>query len=278
MIEARNLTYYYPRAERPALNDLTLSIPAGQFCAVLGANGAGKSTLAYALTGFIPHFYRGRLEGKLEVAGKDVAQTPLAQLAGTVGFVFANPFNQITGAKFTVRQEIAFGLENLGVPRTEMAARVDEMLARLGLEEAAGRSPVALSGGQQQRLAIASVLVMRPRVLVLDEPTSQLDPAGSEAIFRLLRTLAGAQGITIFLASHKVALIADFADRALILAGGQIVDDGAPRTILADPELERLGIIPSAYTELAHLARQRGLGNDGGPLPVTLAQAEAFFR
>jgi len=278
MIEARHLTYHYPRAERPALNDLTLSIPAGQFCAVLGANGAGKSTLAYALTGFIPHFYRGRLEGKLEVAGNDVAQTPLAQLAGTVGFVFANPFNQITGAKFTVRQEIAFGLENLGVPPTEMAARVDEMLARMGLEEAADRSPIALSGGQQQRLAIASVLVMRPQVLVLDEPTSQLDPAGSEAIFRLLRTLAGDQEITIFLASHKVALIAEFADRALILSGGQIIDDGAPPAILADPGLERLGIIPSAYTELAHLARQRGLGNAGGPLPVTLAQAEAFFR
>lgn len=278
MIAAIDLTYHYPRADQPALANLNLTIPSGQFCAVLGANGAGKSTLAYALTGFIPHFFRGRLEGHLEVAGHDIAETPLARLAGEVGFVFANPFNQITGAKFTVRQEIAFGLENLGVPRAEMAARVDEMLTLLGLEQAAGRPPVALSGGQQQRLAIASVLVMRPRVLVLDEPTSQLDPAGSQAIFRLLRTLSDEQGITIVLTGHKVALIAEYADRALILTGGQIRADGAPREILADPELEQMGIIPSAYTELAHSARQRGLGNPDGPLPVTLAEAESFFR
>lgn len=277
MIEAHALTYYYPRAERPALSGLDLNIPAGQFCAVLGANGAGKSTLAYALTGFIPHFFRGRLEGRLDVAGHAIAQTPLAQLAGEIGFVFANPFNQITGAKFTVRQEIAFGLENLGVPRAEMVERVEEMLSLLGLEEAADRSPIALSGGQQQRLAIASVLVMRPRVLVLDEPTSQLDPAGSEAIFRLLRALATEQGITVVLTGHKVALIAEFAERVLILAAGRIVADGEPRAILADPDLERLGIMPSAYTEVAHLARQRGLGAPDGPLPVTLAEAKAFF-
>lgn len=278
MIHARNLTYHYPRAERPALAGIDLAIPRGQFCAVLGANGAGKSTLAYALTGFIPHFFRGQLEGSLEVAGYPVAETPLSQLAGEIGFVFANPFNQITGAKFTVRQEIAFGLENLGVPRAEMGERVNEMLTLLGIAEAAGRSPVALSGGQQQRLAIASVLVMRPRVLVLDEPTSQLDPAGSEVIFRLLRTLADEQEMTIFLTGHKVALIAAFADRALILADGQLVADGTPPEILADPDLERLGIRPSAYTELAHLARQRGLGVAEGRLPVTLVEAEAFFR
>ena len=278
MITASNLTYHYPRADKPALAGLDLTIPAGQFCAALGANGAGKSTLAYALTGFIPHFFHGRLEGHLEVAGHDIAHTPLSRLAGEVGFVFANPFNQITGAKFTVRQEIAFGLENLGVPRSEMVDRVDDMLARLGLDAVADRPPIALSGGQQQRLAIASVLVMRPRVLVFDEPTSQLDPAGSEAIFRLLRSLSDEQGITIVLTGHKVALIAEFADRALILNGGRLEADGAPRKVLADPDLAQLGILPSTYTELAHSARRRGLGNHDGPLPVTLAEAEAFFR
>ena len=167
MIHLGDVTYHYPRATTPALAGLSLDVPAGQFCAVIGANGAGKSTLCYTLAGFVPHFYRGKLTGRVEVAGIDVPAASLAALAGQVGLVFANPFNQITGARFTVREEIAFGLENMGVPLAEMGPRIDEVLRFAKLTDLAERSPFALSGGQQQRLALASVLVMRPPVIVL---------------------------------------------------------------------------------------------------------------
>ncbi|MFQ5856449.1 MAG: energy-coupling factor ABC transporter ATP-binding protein [Anaerolineae bacterium] len=278
MIHVENLTYTYPRAPKAALTGISLYIPQGQFCAVIGANGAGKSTLCYALTGFVPQFYRGTLEGAVRVAGKAVSQTPLSELAGEVGLVFPNPFNQITGARFTVREEIAFGLENLGVPRDEMLARVDEVLALTGLTELADRSPFALSGGQQQRLAIASVIVMRPRVLVLDEPTSQLDPVGTREVFAVLRALAEAGDTTVVLTEHKLEWVAVFADRVVVLADGQLVADGAPREILASPDMERYGVGQTRYTQVARRAQSRDLVPTGKPLPVTLDQAIEFFR
>ncbi len=189
MIEVTNVTYNYPRTESPALRDLNVAIPEGQMCAVVGANGAGKSTFCLALAGFVPEFYRGTLSGGITAAGVNVVDLSIAELSGTVGLVFSNPFNQITGARFTVRDEIAFGLENTGVPPDEMLARIDAVMEVTNLTELADRSPYGLSGGQQQRLAIASVLVMEPQVLVLDEPTSQLDPVGSREVFSVLRGL-----------------------------------------------------------------------------------------
>src|SRR3990170_6101865 len=177
MITVQDLTYTYPGATGPSLSGLSLTVPAGQVCAVIGANGAGKSTLCHALTGFIPHFFRGTLQGGLRVADLSIPDTPLAELAGTIGLVFQNPFNQITGARFSVLEEVAFGLENLGIPREEILDRCRSALRLTGLGSLGDRSPYALSGGQQQRLAIASMLAMRPRLLVLDETTSQLDPA-----------------------------------------------------------------------------------------------------
>ena len=277
MIHVENLTYSYPRAQEPALKDLDLDIPQGQFCAVAGANGAGKSTLCYALTGFVPHFYHGTLAGKVQVAGKDVPETPLAELAGERGLVFPNPFNQITGARFTVREEVAFGLENLGVPRDEMTGRVTEALALTGLAELAGRSPLALSGGQQQRLAIASVIVMRPRVLVLDEPTAQLDPVGTREVFAVLSELAAGE-TTVVLTEHKLEWIAVFAHRLILLVDGQIAADGPPQEVLAAADLEQVGLSPTRYTQVARQAQARGLVPPATPLPVTLEQAVGFFQ
>ncbi|MCI0397208.1 MAG: energy-coupling factor ABC transporter ATP-binding protein [Chloroflexi bacterium] len=277
-VVVENLTYTYPRAARPALDNLTLHIPEGQFCAIVGANGAGKTTLCHALTGFIPHFYRGTLAGDVQVVGKAIAQTPLADLAGEIGLVFANPFNQITGARFTVREEIAFGLENLGLPRDEMVARIAEVLALTGLEALADRSPYALSGGQQQRLAIASVIAMRPRLLVLDEPTSQLDPVGAREVFTVLRDLAAEGSATVVLAEHKLEWVAAFTDRVLALAGGRLVADGPPREVLAAPEIAQAGIGQTRYTIAARHASERRLAPAGKPLPVTLDQAVEFFQ
>jgi energy-coupling factor transporter ATP-binding protein EcfA2 len=278
MIRLSDVTYHYPRATEPALNGVTLDIPAGQFCAVIGANGAGKSTLCYTLAGFVPHFYRGNLTGRVEVAGIDVPAASLAALAGQVGLVFANPFNQITGARFTVREEIAFGLENLGVPPAEMETRIDQIMAFAGLSELADRSPFALSGGQQQRLAIASVLVMRPPVVVLDEPTSQLDPIGSKEVFAVLRDLAATDEATVVLAEQKLEWVAVFADRVIVLHEGCIVADGLPGDVLADDALRQYGLEPTRYTQAARAAAAAGLRPAGRELPVTLEEAVEYFR
>ena len=278
MIDIKNLTYTYPTTETPALVDVTLAVPPGQFCAVVGANGAGKSTLCYAIAGFVPHFYNGELHGQVQVAGIDVPAASLAQLAGEVGLVFANPFNQITGARFSVREEIAFGLENLAVPRDEMLARVDEALRLAGLADLGDRSPYELSGGQQQRVALASVLVMRPRVLVLDEPTSQLDPVGTREVFEMLHRLAAAGDTTVVLAEQKLEWAAVYADRVIVLDRGRIVRAGPPTAVLSDPDLARYGLAATRYTQAARLAGARGLVPPDRPLPVTLEQAAGFFR
>ena len=277
MISLRNFSYRYPRQENFALQGIDLEIKAGQFCGVVGANGAGKSTLCHALTGFIPHFFRGTLQGEVRVANFSIPDTPLAELAGITGLVFQNPFNQITGARFSVLEEVAFGLENLGIAREEILDRCRSALELTGLQVLADRSPYDLSGGQMQRLAIASMLAMRPRVLVLDEPTSQLDPAGTEAVFLHLRQLASTGQTTVLLVEHKLEWIAAFADRVLVLSAGSLAADGTPRQVLGSADLERAGLRPSRYTLAARRAQKLGLAS-AGPLPVTLEQAVEFLR
>jgi energy-coupling factor transporter ATP-binding protein EcfA2 len=278
MIALHNVHYTYPGSELPTLHELTLSVPSGQFCALVGPNRAGKSTLCYVLSGFIPHFYRGKLAGDVQVAGVDVPRTSLAELAGVVGLVFQNPFNQISGARFSVREEVAFGLENLGVPREEILPRVDQALALVGLGALADRSPYALSGGEQQRLALASVMVMRPKVLVLDEPTAQLDPRGTRAVFEALRRISAQGKTTVFMVEHKLEWVATFADRVVVLEQGRLVADGDPRAILGSPAAWGRGVGRTRYTEAAQRGGERGLIHASGPLPVTLEQATRFFQ
>jgi energy-coupling factor transport system ATP-binding protein len=278
VIRIQDFSYTYPGTLHPALKEINLQSPIGQFCGIVGANGAGKSTLCYALTGFIPHFYHGDIEGHARVAGRDVAETPLGELAGEIGLVFQNPFNQISGARFTVREEVAFGLENLGVPRDEMLARVDLALEQAGLAGYEDRSPFALSGGQQQRLAIASMLVMQPKVLVLDEPTSQLDPVGTKEIFTILRELAMLGDTTVVLTEHKLEWLATFADRVVVVHEGRIVADGSPREVLTSPSIELYGIRQTRYTRAASMAVERAKMPSDRTLPVTLEQAVEFFQ
>jgi energy-coupling factor transporter ATP-binding protein EcfA2 len=277
MIELVGVTYTYPGTSTPALKEVTLGIPPGQFCAVIGANGAGKSTLAFTLTGFVPHFYRGKLSGTVTVEGNNTAATPLSQLVLTAGLIFQNPFNQISGTKFTVREEIGFGLENLGLPRPEMDDRINETMQLLGIAELAERSPLALSGGQMQRVAIASVLAMQPKVLVLDEPTSQLDPIGSREVFEALRLLMAESGMTVVMIEHKLEWVAKFADRVIALAGGSVVADGKASQVLTDVRLLSYGIGQTRYTQAARLAQQNELWPADRDLAVTLEEAVAGF-
>ena len=278
MIEITQATYRYPGMDHPAIKELTLSVPDRQFLAVTGANGSGKTTLANLVAGFIPHFYHGTLTGNVRVAGKRTWETPLEELVLLVGFVFQNPYNQISGTKFTVREEIAFGLENLGIPVAEMEQRIEEVMAIVGITDLAERSPLALSGGQMQRVAIASILAMRPKILILDEPTAQLDPAGSFEVFAAIRSLMEKHAMTVLMISHKLEWLAHYADRVVVLSEGELVADGLAKEVLADERLYLQGLGQTHYTQAAWRARSQGDWPKARRLPVTLEDALEGFR
>ncbi|MEX1071194.1 MAG: ABC transporter ATP-binding protein [Anaerolineales bacterium] len=275
MIRIEDFSYSYPGEGKPALRKINLAIPDGQFCGVVGANGASKSTLCYALSGFVPHFFRGEWQGDIWLGEKRIADTSLGDLAGEVGLVFQNPFNQISGARFSVREEIAFGLENLGISRTEIKKRTIDAIDLLDLEELTERSPFDLSGGQQQRVAIASILAMRPKLLVLDEPTSQLDPHSTEEVFAALSALAKRGGITVVLVEQKLEWLAEFTDRIVALDGGKLVMDDVPGKVLSSEKMRQLGVGRTQYSEAASAARK---GNPRHSLPVTLKEAKAYLQ
>lgn len=273
-IALRRVTFTYAGATEPALRDVTLTVPAGQICAVIGRAGAGKSTLCALCAGFVPHFFRGRLDGDAVVDGLSVATHPIAELVRHVALVGSNAFSQISGARFTVYDEVAFGLENLGVPRPEMIERVEWALQALGIDHLRDRSPYALSGGQQQRMVIAAALAMRPPVLALDEPTSQLDPPAMAELADVLRALSR-QGITILVAEHRLEWVAEVAERVVALDRGAILADGAPAEVLTDPRLCECGIGWPRPTQMAARARAEGRWVPDRPLPITVADLAA---
>lgn len=276
LVSLQNVSYKYPLAEAPALREINLQVERGEFLAIIGPNGAGKSTLCYTLAGFIPHFFKGDLTGKVEVDGQDLGQSNLNQWVLTVGLAFQNPFSQITGAKLTVYEEIAFGLENIGVPRQEIMERVEAIMALTNISDLAQRSPYSLSGGQQQRVALASILVMEPKVLVLDEPTSQLDPIGTREVFQVIKEMS-ARGLTVIMVEHKVEWVAEFADRVMALLDGKVILEGEPGEVLTAQLLADNGFGLSRYTQVARKAAQQGLWREGRSLPVTLQEAVDGF-
>jgi len=272
-----DFSFSYAGSGTKAIQEINLAIKEGELIGVIGPSGAGKSTLGYALSGFIPHFFTGDLSGNQQLFGQETSQTPLSELAGRTGMVVQNPFNQISGARYTVREEVAFGLENLGTDRKLMDKRVNETLERFKLASLRDRSPYELSGGQQQRLALASILAMEPDLLILDEPTSQLDPAGAEEVFESVHTLTETSSTTVVLISHKLEWLAEVADRILVLVAGRIRGQGPPREILTQPDLEPWGIGSTQYTRAARLASSAA-DTSQPALPVTLDQAVGFFK
>ena len=275
IVNLQNVTYKYPLTDAPALQNINLQVDEGEFLAVIGPNGAGKSTLCYTLAGFVPHFFKGELDGIVEVAGVESHNSTLSEWVMNVGLAFQNPFNQISGAKYTVFEELAFGLENIGIPRAEMKARVEDAMRLTGISDLSDRSPYSLSGGQQQRVALTSILVMQPKVLVLDEPTSQMDPIGTREVFGVIRSMAE-RGMTVILAEHKVEWIAQFADRVIALKEGQVLLDGGASEVLTSPLLPENGFGISRYTSAARKAQERGIWKNE-KLPVTLEEAVEGF-
>ncbi len=270
-VELKNVSYRYPVSPAKNLRGVSLSIEQGEFVAIIGKNGAGKTTLCNVIRGFIPHFYHGKITGTVTVNGKDVLETGIGELAADVGYVFQNPFNQNSGIKVTVYEEIAYGLENLGIAREEIFGRVDAVLKLLRIEHLADRHPMKLSGGQCQRVALASVIVMEPAVLIIDEPTSQLDPKGTEDVFRIIDTMKK-NGKTTILVEQKIDRIAEYADRVILMDGGEIVLDGSAQEVLSDARLLDYGVVLPQCAALGIALRERGYALDR--IPITIAQAK----
>jgi len=256
IIEAKGLTYTYPIGAKPAFEDVTVKIEKGEFVLLTGPSGCGKTTLCRCFNGLIPHFYGGKLEGEVTVAGLKVAESPISELAQHVGMVFQNPENQLFA--LSVEKDVAFGLENLGVPREEIRERVDWALKMTGIDDLRSRPPYELSGGQQQRVAIASVLAMQPEVIVFDEPTSFLDPLGARQIFEVIRSLNRDLGITMILVEHRLDLTARYAHKVMVMEKGRIALDGEPRKVLSSEEARLIGVgIPKA-TRLYNYLKANG--------------------
>ncbi len=218
-----DLTFYYPNNEKPALHSLSLEVAAGEFVLVAGPSGSGKSTLLRCLNGLIPHFSGGQISGSVDVAGFDVLRSDPRLLSESVGFVFQNPESQ--AVLETVEEDIAFVLENAAVAREEMSRRVNEILELLDIDHLRHRSLDTLSGGERQRVAIATAMVNQPKILALDEPTSQLDPEAAQEVLRALEKINANRGTTILLVEHRLDRIVRYAHRLVYLEDGRISRD-----------------------------------------------------
>ena len=257
-IDIQNVTYTYPLTKTPSIADVNLSFERGKFYAILGANGSGKTTLCNIIRGFIPNFFQGEMKGKVIIDGKNLEEYEMGEIASKIGYVFQNPFNQITGARDTVYGEIAYGLENFGVPVAEIKTRVEKIMEITNTTYLQEKNPFELSGGQQQRVALASVLVLEPDILVIDEPTSQLDPQETERVFEIIKTMKK-MGKTIILVEHKMELVAEYCDEVVVLHQGKVIRHGDKHDVLSEIELEKFGVMLPLTVYLANELKKHGV-------------------
>ena len=263
--------YTYPGAEQQALVDICIDIGRGEYVLIAGPSGGGKSTLCRCLTGLIPHFYAGDLVGTVEVFGQDVATLLPHELVPRVGMVFQNPQDQLLAV--AVEDDVAFGPQQLGLARPDIGRRVEAALATVGAADMRRRSVFDLSSGQQQRVALAGALALQPELLILDEPTSQLDPTSAAAFLDTVARLHREQGTTIVVVEHRLAVALPAADRLVIVADGRIAWDGPPRRALANSNLDTWGLAIPPVVRLALDITKAGIVLD--PLPLTVDEAAA---
>lgn len=256
LLEVRGLSFRYPDATRSAVSDFDLEVQDGQIVVLAGPSGCGKSTLLRAVNGLIPHMYSGEYSGSVTVGGANVRESNMRDLAQKVGFLFQNPENQIF--MFTVERDVAFGLENLGVPRPEMRRRVEEAMSLLEIGDLALRAPHELSDGQKQRVALAGVLAMRPRLVILDEPTSLLDPKTAAELVALVARLRKELGTTFLVVEHRLDLLVKVSDRIVVMNEGRKVIEGTPREVLFGDEAEGYGVAVPAVTKLQKMMARDG--------------------
>lgn len=269
VMECKNVTYTYPLADEPSIRNVSLSIEEGKFYGIVGENGSGKTTLCAILRGFAPSFYQGEIQGEVLVYGKPIGEYG-GELATKIGYVFQNPFTQISGVKETVFEEVAYGLENFGVPVEEIVERVEAIMKLTHIDSLAEKNPLELSGGQMQRVALASVLVLEPDILIIDEPTSQLDPQGTESVFEIIKMMKDKKK-TIILVEHKIDLIAEYADEVLVLKGGKLIVGGDKAQVLSDMSLMEQGVQLPQMAILGSRLKEKGFPIS--EIPVTEKRA-----
>lgn len=275
MIQAVNAGFTYEGSDKPALNSIDTSIPVGSIYGIAGSAGSGKSTFAMCLNGAIPHCIEGELTGKILLDGGDISETPLDVLSSIVGSVFQDVESQIVSS--VVEDEIVFGMENLGFAREEMEERIVESLSAVGISNIRYAEIDNLSGGQKQRVAIAAALALRPRLLVMDEPTSELDPQGSIELFDVLNRLNKEKGITIIVIEQKLDLLVKYCNRIGIMDQGSIVFEGTNRDILRETnQLERIGLQIPPFARLFHLLSEAGIYDS--VMPVSEVEAIRFIE
>jgi len=269
IIKIENLSVQYLEQEDKALDEISLEVDEGEFVAILGAHGAGKTTLCLSINGIVPNMINADMFGKIEVAGEVPPNIPVRELASKVGSVFDNPEFQMS--QLTVFEEVALGLQNLGVDKDTIIENITTSLEMVGLAGFEERSPFEISGGQQQRLAMASALSMKPQILVLDEPTSNLDPIGKEEVFTVTRKINQEEGLTVIIAEHEVEVIAEYADKVILLEHGRITEVGSPDELF--PKIvdiqSNVGVRIPQITDFASRTPEKFNGN----IPVTVDQA-----
>ena len=264
----KNVNYQYPLEEKEVVCDFTYCFEQGKVYGLIGENESGKTTLCNIIRGFIPELYRGKLEGEILINGRKISSYDSGELASIVGYSFQNPFVQISGVKDNVYEEIAYGMENIGVPREQMIKRVDELVKMFHLEELVDKNPYELSGGQKQRVALASMIALDPEVVIMDEPTSQLDPKSTEDIYEIVNILKK-KGKTIILIEHKIDLVSEYCDSILLMHQGELVMHGDAKDVLTDPKvLEYGGQLPQIV--LYFLKQGKLKGNE---IPLTVKEA-----
>lgn len=240
LIELQHINYRYPLTSDLTIKDLSLKVEPGEVLGLIGSNGSGKTTVCNIMRGFIPAFYKGELEGKVIFEDKPLDTSNLGRLAQKIGYAFQNPFTQITGVKYTIYDEIGYGLENLSVPREEANEKVEQVIKLLNLEKIRNQNPYDLSGGQKQMVALASVIVLDPELIILDEPTSQLDPSSTLAVYNIVKNLKK-QGKTIIIVDHKVDLLAQVCDEIAVIQDGQLVVKGETHHVFSDEKVVAAG-------------------------------------
>lgn len=274
MITIEDFSFRYDGGSRPALEHIDLTISDGDFVGVTGGSGAGKSTLTYALNGIVPHHYAGDFYGSIHVNGLDTVDTLPEKLSSCVGSVFQDIDGHIVTS--LVEDELTFGLENFGVPDGEIESRVSESLQAVGIPKLRQRAIRTLSGGQKQKVAIAAVLALRPDILVLDEPTGELDPASSRQVFEVLRGL-NRRGMTIVVVEQKIMLLCEFVKNLVVLDKGRIVCRGGVAEVMKNSGiLKDTGVHVPRIVSLSEELAARGLYR-GAP-PVDLPEAEQMVR